>query len=1023
MTAKVGNITNYSHSTVYLKNYYASQDDKEIKPGDTVNSGAWIPGAGSFGSWIGNIGNGADKRFLAVYNQSNAIVVADTGDWGLYVVYGADATYLMSKAGQPSDVGHHVKSNSGYCLKIDGDWESFNFVLTDWSWTIDPWNPISFPSTVLAPSDSPSPTSPTGETVSLSVENVALLGPELAWAGCQLAWNLMFRPDVIIDTLKSTANDYKDKATNLAKAWKEMAEGGLQAYEAVESALDISKGSLNFNEVQKHVDSMVKHLRAEVKDLERSFVQSVGIEASIEGDVGVGASVSLGFAIDWDNPKNWAVYVGSGFSGGAQEGVATSLSLCLNGSPASGSGGSGVGFSFEVAAAVGGGFGVSLGLGSLAFGGLSVGLAAGEELKFGAVSVGASTILAQGSDAGIENVPSLALGKAGYWTLHSNGTLTAYGNAVLNGDGLGSDTDAVDLAVTSNGGGYIVLCKNGGIHTFGNAAYNGHGIDGDTNAVAIEMSASGGGYWILCENGDIHTFGSAADHGHGIDSGTKAVDIAITPDGLGYWILDQNGKVYCHGGSATNYGCGIDSGSKAVALTSVPFGTGYWILCEDGSVYSYGSAMYYGDAAEQIKKKGENAVDIGVTLDGRGYWIVCSNGSVYTYGYAKFHPTKKDNDGQSVVAIGISPLWEPPQEVLSIVDAKDIEIEPLQMGRYYAPGYSWTTASEYEFTFQEDGNLVLYDPSEQVLWSSNTAGQGAKLLAMQLDGELAIYKENGEKLWGSGTSGYRGTRLSIINTGDVRIIDDAGTTVWSTNTELRDSQGGFYKDIKLHAWGDDGIDFYPGDIWVTNANYTYAFRTQGDLVIYDPSGKVIWQTPTANQGADRLSIQKDGNVVIYRDSTALWATGTENNLGAFLVLENEGNLSVRKTIEGDPLWESKTNSDMLNLKPSQHNLYFAPGSFWETNEGYMLRFDRQGNLTFGVPSEGKLIWESKTDGKGSHKLAIQTDGNVVIYDSKDKPIWATETGGHSGAYLGINKDKGTLAVYDSNGESVWTASS
>jgi|GEM_PF-680086 len=1021
MTVKIGTIWNYSNSTVYLKNFYDHGDDKEVGVSDSVQSGAWIPGAKNFANWIGNIGNGSNQQFIGIYNENNAIVLADTGDWGLFIVYGSDATLLMTKAGTPSDVGHHVKANSGYCLNIprDKDWESFDITFTDTSWFIDPWDLLSFPTTVLAPPDAPSPTTPTGETISLSPANIAKLGPETAWAVAKLAWNFLFRPDIIANTLKDTAKDYEDRITHFAKAWKEMAEAGSEAYQAyqdTQTALNITKGGeVNFVELQDHVQKMVAYLKDALKDLKASFVQSIGIEGSLEGDLGVGVSVSLGLAIDWDNPKNWAVYLGAGVSGGIEEGVDASLSFCLNGSPASGSAGTSVGLGFELEAGVGGSFNISLGLDTLEFGGVSVGAGAGEEFKLAGISAGATTIIAQGSDATIENVPSLALGRAGYWVLYSDGTIDSYGNAVLNGDGIDSDSTAVDLVVSSNGGGYWILCQDGGIHTFGNASYHGNGIDGDTKATALAVSSSGGGYWILCENGGIHTYGNVTYCGHGVGMNTTAADIAITPNSGGYWILAANGDIHNYG-NAQDYGHGIGSDSKAVALAATPDGDGYWILCENGGIHNYGSATYYGHGIG----KNERAVDIGITLDGRGYWIVADSGNVYTYGYAKFHPTNKES-GKTIVAIGISPLWEPPQEVLSSVDAKDILIGPKYMSRYYAPGYSWVTASQYRFTFQEDGNLVLYSPSDEALWFSGTDNQGAKLFSIQLDGDLVIYKDDGTKLWSSSTSGNRGAYLDIQNDGNVVLRDGSDDgDIWSTATYVQDSQGYYYQDIVLKA-GDSDLDIKPGQFWVTNSDYMFAFQKDGNFVIYDPSRKVVWASNTFNQQADKLSIQTDGNVVIYKGTNPLWKTDTQNYPGAFLVLENSGNLSVREKINSDPLWQSNTGSDMIKLQPQNDcTLFFPKGQLWEMNSQYCLCFTRYGNLELTNEYDFTLVWQSETGGKGADKLAIQTDGNVVIYDG-DKALWSTGTDNHQGAYLGLSED-GTLAVYDSNNTRLWTTS-
>lgn len=56
---------------------------------------------------------------------------------------------------------------------------------------------------------------------------------------------------------------------------------------------------------------------------------------------------------------------------------------------------------------------------------------------------------------------------------------------------------------------------------------------------------------------------------------------------------------------------------------------------------------------------------------------------------------------------------------------------------------------EYYLTLLEDGNLVLYSPGDEPIWSLRTAGSGAENLVMQNDGNLVLYSSKGA-VWASG---------------------------------------------------------------------------------------------------------------------------------------------------------------------------------------------------------------------------------------------------------------------------------
>jgi uncharacterized protein YkwD len=63
------------------------------------------------------------------------------------------------------------------------------------------------------------------------------------------------------------------------------------------------------------------------------------------------------------------------------------------------------------------------------------------------------------------------------------------------------------------------------------------------------------------------------------------------------------------------------------------------------------------------------------------------------------------------------------------------------------------------------------------------------------------------------------------------------------------------------------------------------------------------------------------------------------------------------------------------------------------------------------------IWASQTPGKGSHphRLVMQKDGNLVIYDSQDHPTWASGTHGRGAtdAFMVMQSD-GNLVIYNNS---------
>ena len=93
----------------------------------------------------------------------------------------------------------------------------------------------------------------------------------------------------------------------------------------------------------------------------------------------------------------------------------------------------------------------------------------------------------------------------------------------------------------------------------------------------------------------------------------------------------------------------------------------------------------------------------------------------------------------------------------------------------------------------------------------------------------------------------------------------------------------------------------------------------------------------SNNGQFKLVMQSDGNLVLYKGGSALWASGTDGLDVESCVMQNDGNLVL-----------------------------YLEGS-------------------------GRAVWASNTGDPGSF-LVVQDDSNLVIY-KPNHPVWATGTNG------------------------------
>ena len=97
-------------------------------------------------------------------------------------------------------------------------------------------------------------------------------------------------------------------------------------------------------------------------------------------------------------------------------------------------------------------------------------------------------------------------------------------------------------------------------------------------------------------------------------------------------------------------------------------------------------------------------------------------------------------------------------------------------------------------------------------------------------------------------------------------------------------------------------------IWSKNGISTLTYQNDGNLVLYR-NGKAVWATGTEEKNAGKAIMQSDGNFVIYTSSDKpIWSSNTycDNNENAEIILQDDRNLVIYTT-GGKAVWSSGTN--------------------------------------------------------------------------------------------------------------------
>lgn len=191
-----------------------------------------------------------------------------------------------------------------------------------------------------------------------------------------------------------------------------------------------------------------------------------------------------------------------------------------------------------------------------------------------------------------------------------------------------------------------------------------------------------------------------------------------------------------------------------------------------------------------------------------------------------------------------------------------------------------------------------------------------------------------------------------------------------------------------------------------NSQYTATLQTDGNFVIYNNlTGQPAWHTQTYGQTVTEAVVQPDGNFVLYNGGTPVWHASTYGNSGAELHLDNAGTLRLVSTL-GDTVWTSGEEIAAL-----------VPGDAYFSSQGNkLLTLQTDGNLVLYDTQSGSPLWHTSTFGEPVSAVIMQSDGNFVMY-SESGVIWHASTFGNPDASLVLDAEG--LKIVSAAGELVW----
>jgi lysozyme len=194
---------------------------------------------------------------------------------------------------------------------------------------------------------------------------------------------------------------------------------------------------------------------------------------------------------------------------------------------------------------------------------------------------------------------------------------------------------------------------------------------------------------------------------------------------------------------------------------------------------------------------------------------------------------------------------------------------------------------QYTALVQDAGGLVVSGNGQQ-LWSAGSTTAGATLY-VQSDGNVVLYGPQHQPLWSSRTHGTQ-VQLVLDNTGSLRVVASE-VTLWTSGS-------------KGTAVLVAPASLSPGQFLHSASGRVQAImQSDGNFVVYN-GHTPVWSSQTQRHPQSQLVAQSDGNVVVYdKAHHPLWSTGTAHSSGCRLVMQDDTNLVLY--CRGGVRWHSR----------------------------------------------------------------------------------------------------------------------
>jgi lambda family phage minor tail protein L len=305
----------------------------------------------------------------------------------------------------------------------------------------------------------------------------------------------------------------------------------------------------------------------------------------------------------------------------------------------------------------------------------------------------------------------------------------------------------------------------------------------------------------------------------------------------------------------------------------------------------------------------------------------------------------------------------------------------------------------YRLTMQTDGNLVITNKANMVTWNSGTYGTAAYVAAFQPDGNLVLYaSDESTPIWytNHGTYGqYVGYYWLLDNSGELVLLDGNNSPIWRnwTGTTVEPTVTVTSQTAETVLWSsvsgssaEPGLPAYPTSILTIGGNGNLNISTGGSIRWtngYDNPSQPGIKQETGDNRAHALFWQIFGSADAQAGQTKEVAKSftfgsrslTVNFTATATLNLPAGHYSnqTKSWVLTSESYVSSTGRWYLDEFVDAFATLSTANPFKNHPNGTMVSVGRQYRIEGILSSNGRLD--------------LQNDGNFVLYDSANNPIW------------------------------------